>query len=217
MKQGLTETIFILDRSGSMGHLTDDTIGGYNAMLEQQKSDPGETKITTVLFNDNYYMLHNCVDVNEVEPMTRVDYVAYGMTALLDAVGMTIDLVGKRLASTPEEERPEKVIFVITTDGEENASREYTKSKVKEMIELQQNVYSWTFMFLGANIDAIGEARSLGINTDFARSYTASDIGTTSLYSAVADTISCAKAVALDDYENGNWVVDAACCLDSIV
>ena len=217
MKNGLTETIFILDRSGSMGHLTEDTIGGYNAMLEQQKNDPGEAKITTVLFNDNYYMLHNCVDVNEVSPMTNLDYTAYGMTALLDAVGMTIDLVGKRLAITPEDERPEKVIFVITTDGEENSSREYTKSKVKEMIEHQQDVYNWTFMFLGANIDAVGEAQSLGINTRFARGYTASSRGTESLYSAVADTISYSKSVSLKEYENGDWTEMASCCLDSIV
>lgn len=217
MKKGLTETIFILDRSGSMGHLTEDTIGGYNAMLEQQKKDPGEAKITTVLFNDNYYMLHNCVDVNEVLPMTRIDYTAYGMTALLDAIGMTIDFVGKRLARTPEDERPEKVIFVITTDGAENASVEYTKSKVKEMIEHQKDVYNWTFMFLGANIDAVGEARDLGISAQFARNYTASSRGTESLYSAVADTITCAKAVTIDEYENGDWTAMAACCLDSIV
>ena len=216
MKSGLTETIFILDRSGSMGHLTDDTIGGYNSMLEQQKNDPGETKITTVLFNDNYNMLHNCVDVNEVSPMTKFDYVAYGTTALLDAVGMTIDLVGKRLARTPEEERPEKVIFVITTDGAENASREYTKSKVKEMITHQQDVYSWTFMFLGANIDAVGEAESLGIDSHFARGYTASSEGTASLYSAVADSITCAKSISLEEYERvlPDYV---GCCLNSIV
>jgi uncharacterized protein YegL len=217
MKKGLTETIFILDRSGSMGSLTDDTIGGYNSMLEQQKNDPGETNITTVLFNSNYQILHNCVDVNKVEPMTRLDYMACGTTALLDAVGMTIDLVGQRLANTPEDERPEKVIFVITTDGKENASREYTKTMVKEKIEHQQNVYNWTFMFLGANIDAVGEAQSLGINTRFAREYTASPRGTESLYSAVADTISYSKAVSTEAYASGDWTEMAACCLDSIV
>lgn len=217
MKKGLTETIFILDRSGSMGGLIDDTIGGFNSMIEQQKNDPGETNITTVLFSSGCYILHDCVDVNEIETLTRNHYIPFGTTALLDAIGRTIDMVGERLANTSEDERPEKVIFVITTDGMENASHKYTKSKVKEMIEHQQSVYNWTFMFLGANIDAIGEARDLGINTDFARGYTASSRGTESLYSAVADTITCAKAVSLDEYKNGDWTEMASCCLNSIV
>lgn len=217
MKKGLTETVFILDRSGSMGYLTDDTIGGYNSMIEQQKNDPGETNITTVLFNGGYHVLHNCVNINKINPITREEYRTYGNTALLDAVGKTIDLVGERLSNTPEEERPEKVIFVITTDGYENASHEYTKSKVKEMIEHQQNKYSWTFMFLGANIDAVAEADSLGINTDFAKTYTASSRGVDSVYSAVTDTITCAKSISYEAYSSGDWIAQATCCLDSIV
>ena len=217
MKKGLTELVFILDKSGSMMSLTQDTIGGFNSMIEKQKNEAGEAKITTVLFNNNYHMLHNCVDINEVSSMTEIDYVAYGTTALFDAVGMTIDLVGERLARTPEEERPEKVIFVITTDGAENASREYTRTKVKEMIEHQQNKYSWTFMFLGANIDAEDTGRSFGIKEGYSKTYTASSIGTESLYSAVADTISYCRSV--DACFSSVEEIDAAvtCCLDSIV
>ncbi len=198
MKKNLTEMVFILDRSGSMMHLTDDTIGGFNSMIENQKKEEGEAFVTTVLFDDAYELLHDHVDINEIQPITNNEYYARGMTALLDAVGKTINSIGVRLNETPEDERPDKVIFVITTDGMENASREFVKSTVKEMIEHQQSKYSWTFMFLGANIDAVSEAASLGINTDFARTYTASDIGTQSVYTAMSCAMSCARSTDFD-------------------
>ena len=192
MKKNLTEMVFILDRSGSMQSLTDDTIGGFNAMIDGQKKEDGEAYVTTVLFDDNYEVLHDHVDIQKVSPITTKEYYARGCTALLDAIGKTINSIGSRLSATPEDERPDKVMFVITTDGFENASKEFSKSTVKEMIEHQQEKYSWTFMFLGANMDAVGEAASLGINTDFARTYTADTWGTQSVYTAmnnVASTI----------------------------
>lgn len=217
MKQGLTEMIFILDKSGSMDHLTEDTIGGFNSMIKQQKQEEGEAYVTTVLFSSYHTTLHNHVNINDIQPITEKDYYAMGTTALLDAVGDTIHSVGKRLSETPEEERPEKVIFVITTDGMENASQEFTKSQVKEMIEHQQEKYSWTFMFLGANIDAVSEGSSLGIKPQFSKTYTASAQGTSSVYTAVANTMSCLRNVELEAYTNGDWEAQAYCCMESIV
>lgn len=219
MKKNLTEMVFLLDRSGSMGSLTDDTIGGFNSMIEQQKKEDGEAYVTTVLFNSNRFVLHDHVNIQEIQPMTHADYMAYGMTALLDAAGATIDSIGERLANTPEEERPEKVIFVITTDGYENDSREYTRDKVKEMIEHQQNKYSWVFMFLGANMDAVAEAGKYGIDSNFAATYTANDIGTSSVYACTSKSLSNLRSVSLDACED--WVTAAAYCvhesLDGIV
>lgn len=220
MKKNLTEMIFILDRSGSMDRLTDDTIGGFNSMIESQKNEPGEAYVTTVLFDDEYELLHDHVNIQDIKPITRNEYFARGWTALLDAVGKTINSVGNRLSNTPEEERPEKVIFVITTDGMENASREFAKSKVKEMIEHQQSKYSWVFMFLGANMDAVSEASSLGINTDFARTYTASDLGTKSVYTTLDCAMASIRSIDLDGVEclaSAQAYCDAVCALDSIV
>lgn len=215
MKKGLTEMVFILDKSGSMWNLTDDTIGGFNSMIEQQKSEDGEAYVTTVLFNRHHETLHDHINIQDVKPITHKDYCASGATALLDAIGDTIDSIGERLSDTPEDERPEKVIFVITTDGYENDSRRFTKSKIKEMIEHQQEKYSWVFIFLGANIDAIGEAESLGINSKLSKTYTASARGTRSLYAAVADTLSYTRSVDLAT--DGDWTEQACCLMDSIV
>lgn len=217
MKKNLTEMVFILDRSGSMGHLTNDTIGGFNSMIENQKLESGEAYVTTVLFDDEYEVLHNHVNIKEVKPITRKEYYARGLTALLDAIGKTINVVGNRLAETAEEERPEKVIFVITTDGFENASVEFTKSKIKEMIEHQQDKYAWTFMFIGANMDAVSEASSLGIKSAFSKTYTASKEGTESLYKATSDVLTYARGVSLDTYTSGVWTTQASACMDKIV
>lgn len=219
MKKNLTEMVFILDRSGSMGHLVDDTIGGFNSMIEQQKKEDGEAYVTTVLFDSKYELLHDHVNIADVESITREDYYARGTTALLDAVGKTINSIGVRLANTHEDERPEKVIFVITTDGYENASQEFTKSQIKEMIEHQQEKYSWIFMFLGANMDAVDEASSLGINSSYAATYTANDIGTTSLYSCTSKAVSNLRSI--DTACSLDWMTQAACSVeeafDSIV
>ena len=190
MKKGLTEMAFILDMSGSMGGLVEDTIGGYNSLIEKQKEEDGEAYITTVLFDDRYIMLHDHINIQDIKPLTKEDYSPMGMTALLDAIGKTVNSIGVRLSNTPEEERPEKVIVVITTDGMENSSKEFTKAKIKEMIEHQQSKYSWVFMFLGANMDAVDEAGSLGINTDFARNYTANAKGTNSVYTVLSASMS---------------------------
>jgi uncharacterized protein YegL len=186
MRKDLTEIIFILDRSGSMEHLTRDTIGGFNAFIEQQKEADGEARLTTILFDDKYEVLHDGVDIKDVAPLTSASYFARGSTALLDAIGKAMQTVGGRLANTSETERPGKVILVITTDGEENASREYKLEKIREMIEHQKNVYDWDVIFLGANIDAVSTAASFGIEAQFAKNYTANSIGTTSLYSSVS-------------------------------
>lgn len=209
MKKNLTEMVFILDRSGSMASLTSDTVGGFNSMIENQKNEEGEAYVTTVLFNGNYEILHDHININDIKPITNKDYYAYGMTALLDAVGSTINSIGNRLSETPEDERPEKVIFVITTDGVENASREFTKQKVKEMIEHQQSKYSWTFMFLGANIDAVGEAESLGIKASHSHTYTANSVGTASVYTATAS--------AMSELRSLDWCSMDACVVDDVV
>jgi uncharacterized protein YegL len=189
MKDNLTEIVFILDRSGSMRNLTNDTIGGFNAFIDQQKKEPGEAVLTTVLFDDQYEILHNGVNLKDVKELTGKEYFARGCTALLDAIGKTINTVGEQLNKTNEENKPSKVIFVITTDGFENASKEFTQPQIKEMIEHQTNKYNWQFMFLGANIDAVATASSYGISGQFASNYTASSIGTDSLYRSVSKSV----------------------------
>ena len=190
MNKDLTEIIFILDRSGSMEGLAKDTIGGYNVFLDTQRQEPGEAKVTTVLFDDKYEVLHNGVALGQIRPITSKEYFARGSTALLDAIGKTINEVGERLNNTQESDRPEKVIMVITTDGQENASREFTYKKIKKMITHQQEKYNWEFLFLGANINAVEEAQNLGIRDGRAAQYNASSVGTQSLYSTVGAVVS---------------------------
>jgi uncharacterized protein YegL len=168
MKENLTEIVAILDRSGSMEELTGDTIGGYNSFIKGQKEVPGEAFLTTVLFDDQYELLHDRVDIKKVKNLTKKQYWARGTTALLDALGKTINDIGLKLYNTPEHERPSKVIFFIITDGLENASHEFTDDKIKQMVELQRNTYSWEFIFLGANMDAFSVATSMGIRGDMA-------------------------------------------------
>ena len=191
MKKNLTELVFILDRSGSMGGFVNDVIEGFNSMIKKYKEELEEAYITTVLFDDKYEILHDHVNLNDIKPITNKEYYTLGWTALYDALGKTINSVGARLFNTPEEERPEKVIFVINTDGEENSSREFTRSKIKEMIEHQQNKYSWGFLFLGANIDAETEAESIGISRNFAAKFAATSAGLSSSYDAISDSIMC--------------------------
>lgn len=171
MKENLTELVFILDRSGSMGGLEESTILGYNNLIEKQKQEKGEVVLTTVLFNDSLKVIHDSIDIKSVKPLTKEEYYVGGCTALLDAIGRSIVSIGNKLNKTKEELRPSKVLFVITTDGMENASYEYSFMKVKEMIKHQTKKYSWEFLFLGANIDAIGVAEDIGIKANRAVRY----------------------------------------------
>ena len=194
MRENLTEMVFVLDRSGSMSGLAADTIGGFNELIEKQKKIEGCAYVTTVLFDHEYEVLLDHVALEEVAPLTDKEYFARGSTALLDAVGRTIDAVGARLAATAEEERPEHVVFVITTDGMENSSREYTAQRVRGMIEHQQQKYSWQFVFLGANMDAVSEARKLGISAKYAADFTPSHSGVRKMYSmALHDVVMCTR------------------------
>jgi len=199
MKENLTEMVFILDRSGSMSNLTKDTIGGFNTMIENQKKEDGEAVLTTVLFDDMYELLHDGVNIQDVKELTNKEYYARGMTALLDAIGKTINSVGERLSKTKEEDRPSKIIFVITTDGQENSSKEFTQKQIKEMIEHQTNTYNWQFMFLGANIDTVSTAQSFGISGQFASNYTANSRGTDALYTTLSKSVSSYRSVGVVD------------------
>jgi len=205
MNNNLTEIVFILDRSGSMGHLVNDTIGGFNSFIEKQKQEEGDAILTTILFDDQYEILHNGVDIKKVKPLTTKEYSARGMTALLDAIGKTINTVGERLNNLPEVYRPSKIIFVITTDGEENSSKEFTQKQIKEMIESQTKERDWQFLFLGANIDAVNTAQSFGINGQFASNYTASSVGTDSLYTSLSRGISNYRGKGIME---SNWNAD---------
>ena len=194
MKKNLTEIVFILDRSGSMAGLEDDTIGGFNAMIEKQKREPGEAIISTVLFDNCNEVIHDRLDLRRIEPMTRKEYYVRGCTALLDAVGGAIHHIGNVHKYAREEDRPEKTLFVITTDGMENASRCYNYAKVKKMIEKQKEKYGWEFLFLGANIDAAKEAARFGIHADRAANYHADHQGTGVIYETVSEAISQVRA-----------------------
>jgi len=165
MKQGLTEIIFVIDKSGSMESKKEDVIGGFNSFIEEQRKEPGEAKVTVTLFDTVYEIIHNGVDLKDIPALSPGTYTPGGMTALLDAVGKTIYEVGARLAGTEEEERPERVLMVVMTDGMENSSKEYLHSQVKEMIKIQEGVYKWQFVFLGADITAVNAGQSLGIRS----------------------------------------------------
>ena len=194
MKKNLTEIVFILDRSGSMAGLEDDTIGGFNAMIQQQKAEDGEAYVSTVLFDNHTEVIHDRVDIQKIQPMTRKDYYVRGCTALLDAVGKAIHHIGNVHKYAREEDRPEKTIFVITTDGMENASREYSYARLKAMIERQKEKYGWEFLFLGANIDAAKEAARFGIDEDRAANYHADRQGTAVIYEAMSEAVCNVRA-----------------------
>ena len=194
MKKNLTEIVFILDRSGSMAGLEDDTIGGFNAMIQKQKDEDGEAYVSTVLFDNHTEVIHDRVDIQQIQPMTRKDYYVRGCTALLDAVGKSIHHIGNVHKYAREEDRPEKTIFVITTDGMENASREYTYDRVKKMIRHEQEKYGWEFLFLGANIDAAKEAARFGITEDRAANYHADHQGTAVIYEAMSEAVCNVRA-----------------------
>ena len=202
METNITELVFILDKSGSMSGLESDTIGGYNAMLKKQQEEPGEGIVTTVLFDDNYELLHDRINIKGIRPITEKEYFVGGCTALLDAMGKTIHKIVNVQRHTSEDQRSDKVMFVITTDGMENASCEYTYEKIKEMVEYQKEKYGWEFIFLGANIDAISTAARFGIGADRAANYHADSEGTRLNYEAVSHVVSELRAnKSIDD----NW------------
>ena len=194
MKKNLTELVFILDRSGSMAGLEDDTIGGFNAMIEKQKAEPGEALVSTVLFDNRSEVIHDRLPLDKVPAMTRKEYYVRGCTALLDAVGNAVHHIGNVHKYAREEDRPARTLFVITTDGMENASRRYDYHRVKEMIERQKERHGWEFVFLGANIDAAKEAARFGIDADRAANYHADRRGTGVVYEAMNQLVSCCRA-----------------------
>ena len=189
MKKGLTEIVFILDRSGSMAGLEQDTIGGFNAMIAKQRKEPGEAYISTVLFDNHTDVIHDRQKLDCISALTEKEYYVRGCTALLDAVGEAIHHIGNVHKYAREEDRPEKTIFIITTDGMENASRQYSYEKVKSMIQKQKEQFGWEFLFLGANIDAAREAARFGISPDRAANYHADPIGTNVVYESVSDSL----------------------------
>ncbi len=193
-KGGKAEIIFILDRSGSMAGLESDTIGGYNAMLKKQQKEPGEALVTTVLFDDQYRLLHDRTDIQAILPLTEKEYEVGGCTALLDAIGKTILKIANSQKHIADSHRSDRVLFVITTDGMENASREFTLSQIRQMIETHKVQYNWEFLFLGANIDAVATAREFGISADRAANYHPDSAGTELNYMAVSEAVSEMRA-----------------------
>lgn len=183
------EMVFLLDRSGSMSGLERDTINGFNDMIQKQRKLEGHCLVSTVLFDNSFEVLHNRYDLQEIKKMTTDDYCVRGTTALLDAIGRSITKISNVYGLLSKEEKPEKTLFVITTDGMENASVEYTHSKIKQMIKLKTDEYGWEFLFLGANIDAVDEAEKLGIRKERVANYHADSMGTKAHYSSVESAI----------------------------
>ena len=194
MKKNLTELVFILDRSGSMSGLERDTIGGFNAMIEKQKKQDGECIVSTVLFDDESKVIHDRVSLENIKPMTEDDYFVGGCTALIDAIGGAIHHIGNVHKYARPEDVPENTIFIITTDGQENASHRYSSDKVKQMIERQKKKYDWEFLFIGANIDAVETAKRYGIDRNRAVNYNADAQGTSVLYETVSKAVCNVRA-----------------------
>lgn len=196
MRKDLTELVFIIDRSGSMSGLESDTIGGFNSMIRKQKQAEGEALISTVLFDNVSEVLHDRVNVKDIQSMTEHDYTVRGTTALIDAIGKAIHHIGNVHKYARQEDVPEHTMFVITTDGMENASRYYSSEKVKKMIERQKVKYGWEFLFLGANIDAVETASHFGIGADRAVNYNCDSEGTALNYEVVSDAICSVRCSA---------------------
>ncbi len=190
----MTELVFILDRSGSMGGLESDTIGGFNSMLKKQKQEPGECLVSTVLFDNSSEVIHDRVPLEKVPDLTDKEYFVRGCTALLDAMGGAIHHIGNVHKYARPEDRPERTLFVITTDGLENASSRYNYERVKAMIERQKEKYGWEFIFLGANIDVAKEAARFGINPDRAVRYQCDSVGTALNFEVISEAVTCARA-----------------------
>ena len=209
MRENLTELVFILDRSGSMGGLESDTIGGFNSLIAKQKKEDGEAIVSTVLFDDVSDVIHDRVKIGDVQKLTDKEYFVRGCTALLDAVGGAIHHIGNVHKYAREEDRPAKTLFVITTDGLENASKRYSLREVKKMIERQREKYHWEFLFLGANIDAIEVAGSMGISSDRTANFHCDSAGTALNYKVLESAVSRARKCKSADmsavFGGGAW------------
>ena len=210
MRKGLTELVFILDRSGSMSGLEADTIGGFNSLIAKQKKEEGTALISTVLFDDQAEVLYDRISLDRIEPMNDRQYYVRGCTALLDALGGAIHHIGNVHKYAREEDRPEKTIFIITTDGMENSSHRYTYDKVKKMVERQRDKYGWEFLFLGANIDAIEVAGRFGVQANRAVNYECDSDGTQLNYEVLSKAVSrvrtCAAPTAAMAFDEcGDW------------
>ena len=212
MRENLTELVFILDRSGSMAGLESDTIGGFNSMIEKQQKKAGEVFVSTVLFNDQTEVIHDRVSNGKIKKLTEADYYVRGCTALLDAVGGAIRHIANVHKYVREEDRPAKTLFVITTDGLENASRKYSFTDLKKLIQNQQEKYHWEFLFLGANMDAIKVAGSMGIKQDRAANYNCDEVGTALNYQIINEAVSRARSCNFSDiamtFDGGAWKED---------
>lgn len=205
MKKNLTEMVFILDKSGSMAGMESDTIGGFNSMIEKQKELDGEAIVSTVLFSNYSKVIHDRIPIDKVEPLTGKQYSVGGSTALIDAIGGAIHHIGNVHKYARKEDIPEHTIFVITTDGYENASHHYSSEEVKKMIQRQEEKYGWEFLFLGANIDSVETAASIGIRGDRAADYMQTKDGFNVMYASVCGAISSVrtKGSVSDDWDKG--------------
>lgn len=213
MKENLTELVFILDRSGSMGGLESDTIGGFNSMLAKQQKEDGEAFVSTVLFDDKTEVLHDRIAIKDVKPLTEDEYYVRGCTALLDAVGGAIHHIGNIHKYARPEDVPAKTLFIITTDGLENASTKYTYDEIKKMIERRKEKYHWEFLFLGANIDAVEVAGRMGIQKERAVNYECDSAGTSLNFNVLEKAVMSVRrnaaagcmAEACESLESGEW------------
>ena len=206
MKNNVTELVFILDRSGSMSGLEADTIGGFNATIEKQRAQDGKVYVSTVLFDDESKVIHDRVDINEIKPMTRKEYEVGGCTALLDAIGGAIHHIGNIHKYARPEDVPEHTVFVITTDGMENASRRYSGAEIKRKIQRQTEKYGWEFIFLAANIDAVGTAESIGIRRDRAANYEQTPMGVDRSYCAMSEAITRVRRNCTDQMDLASYL-----------
>ena len=205
MKNNITELVFILDRSGSMAGLESDTIGGFNAMIEKQKKEDGQCFVSTLLFDNVTDVIHDRVELTKIKPMTDKDYTVRGSTALLDAMGDAIRHIGNIHKYARPEDVPEHTVFVITTDGMENASHRYSSAEIKAKIRRQTEKYGWEFIFLAANIDAVETAKNIGIRRERAANYRQTSEGVTKSYCAMSEAITgvrcgCADKIDLEEY-----------------
>lgn len=211
MRKGLTEVVFILDRSGSMSGLEADTIGGFNSMIKKQQKEEGEAIISTVLFDDECQVLYDRIPVNKVEPMNDKQYFVRGCTALLDAIGGAVHHIGNIHKNSKEEDIPEKTLFIITTDGMENSSYKYNYDKVKKMIEKKKKKNNWEFLFLGANIDAIEVAGRFGIDANRALNYKSDHRGTKLNYEVLSKTVSAFRGCKSASKQSVDMIMEECC------